>query len=373
MKREEQFKLNINSQQMDRVLLNNITPLVISGPCSAESQTQVLESAMALSKIGWVSVFRAGIWKPRTRPDSFEGVGALGLDWLKRVKAETDLLIATEVATPRHVELCLKNEIDILWTGARTAANPFSIQEIAESLKGVDIPVMVKNPVNPDLKMWIGALERMNNAGITRLSAIHRGFSTFKDPDFRNEPKWELPIELKILCPELPVICDPSHIAGRIDLLLAVAQKAIDMDMDGLMIESHINPKAALSDAKQQIKPEELRSLLGRIVLKKPDVGNPEFNTMLDQLRHVIDELDDQIIRTLASRMEISEKIGKYKRDNQVTIFQLHRWNEIMSRRVVTGEKMGLSRAFLKNLMQLIHRESISKQSDAVKSDIDAS
>ncbi len=371
MTQEDQLKskLNFNIVSLDKWLPDFKKPLIISGPCSAENEKQLMDTAESLLKTGRVTVFRAGIWKPRTRPNSFEGVGEEGLLWLHTVKKETGFLTATEVANPRHVELCLKHEVDILWAGARTVANPFSIQDIADSLKGVDIPVMVKNPVNPDLDLWLGALERIHNAGITKILAIHRGFSTLRRPGFRNEPLWELPVELKILCPDLPIICDPSHIAGRRDLIPNVAQKAIDMDMTGLMIESHINPENALSDASQQITPEELAVILARLVIKKPAVFNPEFNTILDQLRTMIDELDDNIMRTLASRMEISEKIGRYKRDNRVTIFQLQRWKEIVKRRVDAGEEMGLGRNFVKQLLKLIHRESINRQSELINHD----
>ncbi|MDN5203144.1 chorismate mutase [Fulvivirgaceae bacterium BMA10] len=344
--------------------------VVISGPCSAENEEQVLNTARDVAKSDKVKVLRAGIWKPRTRPNSFEGVGEIGLKWLKKAKEETGLPIAVEVANAQHVELCLKYDVDILWVGARTTVNPFSVQEIADALKGIDIPVMVKNPINPDLQLWIGALERINQAGITKLAAIHRGFSSFEKGPFRNIPKWELPIELMRVCPEIEIICDPSHIAGNRDLIPFISQKAIDMDMHGLMIESHIQPKIALSDAKQQVKPAQLVTLLDELTIRKPSSQNPEFKSLLDELRSEIDEIDEGIIQSLGTRMGISEKIGEYKRDNDVTILQVNRWDEIIRNRLNLAKALGLSETFMNKLLAIIHEESIRRQTDVMNREL---
>jgi chorismate mutase len=337
-------------------------PLIISGPCSAESENQVVATARAIAATGKVQLFRAGIWKPRTRPGGFQGVGTKGLAWLAKVKKETGLSVTTEVANAHHVEACLNAGIDVVWIGARTTVNPFSVQEIADALKGIDIPVMVKNPINPDIKLWLGALERINNAGITRILAIHRGFSSYAPTPFRNSPNWELPIELMILCPKLPIICDPSHIAGQRRLLELVSQKALDLNMSGLMIECHLEPDKALSDASQQVTPAELTSLLESLILRRATSENHEFTNQLDRLRSKIDDLDDRMVKLFAMRMDIVREIGAYKRENRVTIFQLKRWDEILRRWLAMGVDMGLSVAFLRDLLQLIHRESIDIQ-----------
>jgi len=338
------------------------TPLIISGPCSVESEEQVLSTAQEISKSGKVSILRGGIWKPRTRPNSFEGVGEEGLKWLKQAGNKVGLPVATEVANAEHVEACLKNNIDILWVGARTTVNPFSIQEIADALKGVDIPVMVKNPITPDLNLWVGALERINAAGINKLAAIHRGFSSFDKSSYRNAPMWEFPIELKLMCPEIPMFCDPSHIAGDKELISYVSQKALDLNMEGLMLESHINPLEAKSDAKQQLTPVELENLLNQLIIREKDAGDEEFINKLEQLRTIIDELDEELINKFSSRMEIIEKIGKYKSANNVTIFQLERWESILANRSFLAEKVGLSDDFIKKMLELIHQESIRVQ-----------
>jgi len=338
------------------------TPLIISGPCSVESEEQVLITAQEISKSGKVSILRGGIWKPRTRPNSFEGVGEEGLKWLKQAGNKVGLPVATEVANAEHVEACLKNNIDILWVGARTTVNPFSIQEIADALKGVDIPVMVKNPITPDLNLWVGALERINAAGINKLAAIHRGFSSFDKSSYRNAPMWEFPIELKLMCPEIPMFCDPSHIAGDKELISYVSQKALDLNMEGLMLESHINPLEAKSDAKQQLTPVELENLLNQLIIREKDAGDEEFINKLEQLRTIIDELDEELINKFSSRMEIIEKIGKYKSANNVTIFQLERWESILANRSFLAEKVGLSDDFIKKMLELIHQESIRVQ-----------
>ena len=336
-------------------------PLVISGPCSAESEEQVLATARELAKMG-IGVFRAGIWKPRTRPNSFEGMGSEALPWLQKVKKETGMLTATEVANVWHVKECLRHGIDILWIGARTSANPFTMQEIADSLRGLDIIVFVKNPVNPDLELWIGALERLNKAGITKLAAVHRGFSVYGQNDFRNPPQWEIPIELKRRIPDLPIITDPSHICGNRELLFSVSQKAMDLNFDGLFIESHINPEVALSDKEQQITPAELKNLLSRLIVRNPDAKGAEQIENLEGLRRQIDQWDDELLRTLGNRMKISEKIGRYKKEQNITILQPNRWNEILEDRLAKGLKLGLSEEFIIKLFKDIHQESINFQ-----------
>lgn len=337
-------------------------PLIISGPCSAESENQMVSTAKLLAALGKVNVLRAGIWKPRTRPGQYEGAGSEGLKWLIKAKEETGLPVATEVATAAHVEECLKAGVDILWVGARTTVNPFSVQEVANALQGVDVPVLVKNPVNPDLELWIGALERLNRAGIKKLAAIHRGFSSFEKGPFRNAPMWDIAIELKTRFPELDIICDPSHIAGQRELIPFIAQKALDLDMAGLMIESHIEPSVALSDAKQQVTPSALGKILDDLVVRTPSTANKEFKSTLTILREQIDQLDDNIMQTMAARMKISEQIGNYKRENNVTILQVNRWEEIVETRISQGNAMGLTSEFVNNLLKLVHNESIQVQ-----------
>jgi chorismate mutase len=343
-------------------------PLVIAGPCSAESEEQVLSTARELARIPQVRVFRSGLWKPRTRPSSFEGVGNRGLKWLEKVKAETGLLTTVEVASPRHVEAALSHGIDILWIGARTVVNPFSVQEISEALRGVDVPVMVKNPLNPDIRIWIGALERINQSGIRKLIAIHRGFSFFAHTPYRNSPMWEIPIELKRLCPDLPVLVDPSHICGETSMLFPVAQKALDLEMDGLMIEAHIRPEEALTDRDQQVTPARLGELISALVIRE-EYGTVEFENKLEELRSEIDKLDEELIDILSRRMKIVEEIGKYKKENNITILQLKRWSQIIHDRVDTGVKMGLSREFLLKLLEALHEESIQRQMDVMNRD----
>jgi chorismate mutase len=343
-----------------------VKPIIISGPCSAESEEQLVSTAKEISKSGKVQILRAGIWKPRTRPDSFEGRGTVALPWLKSAGLQTGLLTTTEVASSLHVEEALKAGIDILWIGARTTVNPFSVQQIADALKGTDVPVLVKNPVNPDLQLWIGALERVNRAGIKKLGAIHRGFSSFEKTPFRNAPMWDLAIELKTLIPDLPVICDPSHISGNRELIPLVAQKALDLEMAGLMIESHINPSEALSDAQQQLTPGALDKILDELTYRSSSVNNSELRNQLQQLRGEIDDLDEEVVQLLAARMKIAEKIGEYKRDNNITILQLQRWKEILTKRIKQGEAMGLSVDFMKSLLKAIHRESIRHQTSVM-------
>lgn len=342
--------------------LNISKPLIISGPCSAETESQMITTAMQLAATGKVHVLRAGIWKPRTRPGQFEGAGAEGLKWLVTAKEETGLPITTEVATAAHVEACLKAGVDILWVGARTTVNPFSVQEIADALRGVDIPVMVKNPVNPDIELWMGAFERLSRAGIKRMSAIHRGFSSFEKGPFRNAPMWDLAIELKTRVPGIEMICDPSHIAGNRELIAMVSQKALDLDMAGLMIESHLNPDAAWSDAKQQVTPAALSNIIDGLVVRSVSSDNKNFKDTLGVFRDQIDHLDDEIMQKLASRMKISEKIGQYKKENNVTILQVGRWEEIVQTRVSLGKAMGLDEGFTRDLLRLVHHESIQVQ-----------
>lgn len=336
-------------------------PLLISGPCSAESEEQVIQTAKQIEAIGKVKVFRSGVWKPRTRPNAFEGRGEIALKWLQQVQAQTSMKTAVEVAQPVHVELALKYGMDILWIGARTVVNPFSVQEIAESLKGVDIPVMVKNPLNPDISLWIGALERINQAGINKLIAIHRGFDFLKRSPFRNAPMWELPIELKRRFPKLPIIVDPSHIGGKRELIFDIAQKALDLDMNGLMIESHIHPQSALTDAAQQLSPKQLKEVLEKLVVRK-EKGNYDFQHKLEELRSEIDKLDAVLIETLAQRFKMVDEIGEYKHHHNLTIFQLKRWSNILQDRLENGESHGIDKEFLLKILQLMHKESIQRQ-----------
>jgi chorismate mutase len=337
-------------------------PVIISGPCSAETEEQMVATAKQIAATGKVHALRAGIWKPRTRPGQYEGAGEEGLKWLIRAKQETGLPVATEVANAAHVEACLKAGVDILWVGARTTVNPFSVQEVADALKGVDIPVLVKNPINPDVELWLGALERLNKAGITKLAAIHRGFSSFEKGPFRNVPMWDLAIDLKTRVPDLDMICDPSHIAGNRDLIAFISQKALDLDMAGLMIESHINPDAAWSDAKQQVTPSALSKIIDELVARTQSTDNKTFKDTLSILREQIDHLDDEIMQKLSARMKISEKIGQYKKENNVTILQVNRWEEIVQTRIALCKAMGLNEEFTSELLKLIHHESIQVQ-----------
>ncbi len=340
----------------------NKRPLIISGPCSAETEEQVVETAVRLHKTGRVDMLRAGIWKPRTRPGMFEGIGAKGLPWLQRAKKLTGIPVAVEVATGKQVEDALTFEVDVLWIGARTTVNPFSVQEVADALRGVDIPVLIKNPINPDLELWTGAVERVAKAGIKQIGLIHRGFSSYGNTEYRNAPMWHLAIEMKRRNPDLLFINDPSHICGRRDILLDVAQKAIDLDFDGLMIESHIDPDKAWSDAKQQVTPERLAELLDSIRWRKEDVASEEYHAALEKLRQQINHLDDELMQILSTRMKVSEKIGQYKKDNNITILQTNRWNSILERAFEKGEKLGLSKEFITKYFDAVHMESINHQ-----------
>ena len=337
-------------------------PLIIAGPCSAESEEQVLSTARSIvTEAPQVKAFRAGIWKPRTRPGGFEGVGDQALPWLKRVQEETGLLVMTEVATPEHVELALKAGIDMLWIGARTTPNPFSVQAIADALKGVDVPVFVKNPMNPDLQLWVGAIERLAAVGITRLAAIHRGFSWFERTPYRNSPMWEFPIRLKAAFPHLELVCDPSHISGHPDKLAEIAQQALDLNFSGLMIETHRDPTNARSDAQQQITPKALRTLLDSLIARKTVPGE-QAGDKLQALRDLIDQLDEEIAQKLASRMDIAERIGEFKQAHNVAILQPERWERIMRRQQALGQRLGLDPAFVQAFMNAVHDESIRRQ-----------
>ncbi|MEZ5072297.1 MAG: bifunctional 3-deoxy-7-phosphoheptulonate synthase/chorismate mutase type II [Bacteroidales bacterium] len=335
-------------------------PIIMAGPCSAETEEQVLNTARPLAEMG-IRIFRAGIWKPRTRPNAFEGVGSEGLKWLQRVKQETGMLVSTEVANVKHVYEALKFGVDILWIGARTSANPFAVQDIADSLRGVNIPVMVKNPVNPDVDLWIGAIERINRAGIRQMAAIHRGFSSYERTLYRNQPQWQIPIELRRRVPHMPIITDPSHICGTREFLFDISQKAMDLNFDGLIIETHCNPDKALSDAKQQVTPAGLGDIIKRLVLREPEVKE-ELMLTLAELRDHIDKLDDRVIHILEERMQIAEQIGAYKKKNNITILQTKRWDDMLHSRLRLGSKKGLSEEFITKLFRSIHQESINHQ-----------
>lgn len=357
------MNIEINIQPMNEWFpKTNELPLLIAGPCSAESEDQVLKTARLIEQDHRAMVYRAGLWKPRTRPGTFEGVGAKGLPWLQKVKENTHLKVATEVAKAEHVHQAIEAGVDILWIGARTTVNPFSVQEIADALKGYDVPVLVKNPINPDLQLWIGALERINGAGITKLGAIHRGFSPMSESQYRNDPKWKLPIELKRLLPELPIVCDPSHIGGKRNLIEPVAQKAFDLQMEGLMIESHIDPDNALSDAKQQVTPNKLNQILDNIIWRRAESKNDEFVESLVELRNKIDGVDDELIKLLGKRMALVDKIGEAKKENNVTILQVGRYEKILNDRASKGEEENLNVNFVKAIYEIIHQNSISRQ-----------
>lgn len=337
-------------------------PILIAGPCSAETEEQTLETAKQLAANG-VKIFRAGIWKPRTRPGAFEGVGTVGLPWLKKVKEETGMFVCVEVATAVHVYEALKFGVDMLWIGARTTANPFAVQEVANALAGVDIPVLVKNPVNPDLELWIGALERINQAGVKKLGAIHRGFSTYNKTQFRNNPEWPIPIELRRRVPNLPIITDPSHITGNSDMIYDISQEAMDLNFDGLLIESHRCPEKAWSDASQQVTPDELKGIMDKIVLREAQIGDKPRVT-LDELRKEIDSIDAQLLELLKSRMKVSEKIGEYKFKNNITILQTRRYDEVMNKRKAQADKVGLNPEFVLKVYEHIHEESVECQNE---------
>lgn len=355
------MNVSIKLEKLDFKGISHERPLIMAGPCSAETEEQVMDTARQLKANG-IGIYRAGLWKPRTRPNAFEGVGKEGLPWLKRVKEELGMYTATEVANVKHVYDALKAGIDIIWIGARTTANPFAVQEIADALEGVDVPVFVKNPVSPDLELWIGALERLNRAGITKLAAIHRGFAIYNRTLYRNNPQWEIPIELKRQIPDLPIITDPSHICGSRDLLFEVSQRAMDLDFYGLIIESHCNPDVALSDAQQQLTPQNLDVLIHKLVLRTANVQNNLILSSLEELRHEIDKYDDKLMDIFEHRMAISRKIGAYKKQNNITILQTTRWDEILRNKIDQAAKKGMSEEFIIKIFRAIHEESINHQ-----------
>jgi chorismate mutase len=341
-------------------------PSVIAGPCSAETEEQVMETAKGLKDLG-INVFRAGIWKPRTHPGSFEGIGTEGLGWLQKVKKEYGLKVSTEVASERHVYECIKFGVDLVWLGARTTANPFLVQEIVDALKGTDIPVLVKNPVNPDLDLWIGALERLNRAGVRKLGVIHRGFSTFEKIRYRNDPQWQVAIELRSRYPQLPFFVDPSHLGGSKDYVREISQRSLDLGFEGLMVESHCNPSCAWSDAKQQLTPPELSDLLyNQIVVRDADSDSPQWKENIDQLRAKIDVIDENLLYTLASRMKVSRQIGQYKKDNNVAILQTSRWDAVLAKVVEKGKEYDLPEKFLTAVFNAIHEASVEIQNEVI-------
>ena len=350
---------------LDDFKLNH--PLVIAGPCSAETEDQVLKIAHDLKNTD-VSIYRAGIWKPRTRPGMFEGVGAIGLKWLDKVKKETGLLTATEVANASHVKLALEYDIDVLWIGARSTVSPFIVQEIADALKGTDKIVLVKNPVNPDLSLWLGGLERLYSANIKKLGVIHRGFSTYEKSKYRNNPEWQLPIELQNRFPDIPLICDPSHIAGRRDILQDISQTALDLNFDGLMIETHIDPDNAWSDAAQQITPEVLVKMMEDLKIRTLTSNEADYKNKLNTLRTQIDVIDHGILETLGKRMKVAVSIGELKKQKNVAVLQTKRWNEILGNMILEGEKKGLSEEFVLKMFKAIHQESNNNQEKVINS-----
>lgn len=356
-------------QNIEAGWLKGKRPFQFFGPCSAESPEQLRDTAKGISDHFQEVIFRAGIWKPRTRPNTFEGVGEEGLKWLIDVKEEFGFQVTTEVASAAHVEACLKAGIDILWIGARTTVNPFSVQAIADALQGVEIPVFVKNPINPDVSLWSGAIERIRKAGISKIGAIHRGFHLTDNRPYRNAPAWELAVQFRTEHTDIPLICDVSHISGTPELIPHVAQRAIDLDMDGLMVETHRNPSDALSDAKQQLTPYQLYELIENLVFKNAESKNAEFKNQLDYLREKIDRIDDQVVELMATRMNISEEIGSYKKENKVTVLQIQRWQEILQRSLKSGDALNLSSKFITSLYNAIHDESIRKQTIILEKD----
>jgi chorismate mutase len=344
-------------------------PMVIAGPCGVESEKQIFETAEALSKLN-VQMLRGGIWKPRTRPGSFEGIGVQGLKWLKQAGLTYNLPVTVEVASPLHIEQALDAGIDVLWLGARTTVNPFLVQQIADSLKGVQVPVMIKNPINPELELWVGAIERIYKSGIDCIAAIHRGFSSYEKTKYRNVPNWQIPIELKRRFPSLPLICDPSHICGKRELIAPVAQTAIDLDYDGLIIESHIAPEEALSDAEQQLTPEALGELLDGLIIRQAKVDDVICLNLLEELRDKIDTIDAELLNKISERMQIAREIGVYKKENNITILQVERWNEILRTRLEFGLNKELTRDFIVKLYALIHDESIHLQTSVMNREL---
>jgi chorismate mutase len=359
---ENMKKLNQNLSKISTWLKFDKIPWLIAGPCSAESRQQVMSIARQLKKSPHVKIFRAGIWKPRTRPNTFEGVGEVGLEWLKEVKAETSLLTTTEVANTKHVEICLENNVDILWIGARTTVNPFLVQEIANALKGVDVPVLVKNPINAELGLWLGAIERLYNAGIKKLAAIHRGFSTYVRMAYRNNPNWQIPIELKRQLPNMTLICDPSHIGGHRNFIEPISQTALDLGITGLMIETHTHPKRAKSDSKQQITPNALMKLLNKLRARDADITDKEVKKRIARLRAEISQTDSQIIEVIAERMRRADEIGKLKQEHNIPVLQITRWEHLLKDHMVKAKQLGLEREFIKAVFELIHANAVKRQ-----------
>ncbi len=347
-------------------LIKEKRPIVIAGPCSAETEDQVLETCHGIAKTGKADILRAGIWKPRTRPGTFEGIGIKGLPWMKRASEETGMPVTVEVAKPGHVEACLEFGIDILWVGARTTVNPFAVQEIAEAVRGVNIPVLIKNPINPDLELWLGAIERFERMGIQEIGGIHRGFSNSSEKVYRNRPEWQMAIDFMRLRPELPLICDPSHICGRRDLLKSVSQKAMDLNYDGLMIESHRDPNNAWSDAKQQITPEVFGQMITELILRHKLEDDNTAQQSLDFMRQDISQLDEDLINLLGQRMKVARNIGEFKKKNGMTILQPKRWDEILTKSFEQGEKNQLSKEFIAKLFRAVHDESIDQQEKVI-------
>ena len=338
-------------------------PCVIAGPCSAETEEQIMQTAKGLNEFG-IHVLRAGIWKPRTHPGSFEGIGVPGLKWMQKAKKEYGMKIATEVASEKHVFECLKHGVDLVWLGARTTANPFLVQEIADALRDTDIPVLVKNPVNADIDLWIGALERLNAVGITKLGVIHRGFSTFDKIKYRNEPGWQIAVELKSRYPQLPFFCDPSHMAGKREYIKEISQRSLDLGLEGLMIESHCNPSCALSDSAQQLTPPDLKEILFSLLVRDNDTDNLEYRENIDQLRAKIDVLDENLLYTLGSRMKICRQIGQYKKDNNIAILQTSRWDSLLAKAVEKGKEYGLSEQVVTEIFTAVHDSSVALQNE---------
>ena len=338
-------------------------PCVIAGPCSAESEEQIMQTAKGLNEFG-IHVLRAGIWKPRTNPGSFEGIGVPGLKWMQKAKKEYGMKIATEVASEKHVFECLKHGVDLVWLGARTTANPFLVQEIADALRDTDIPVLVKNPVNADIDLWIGALERLNAVGITKLGVIHRGFSTFDKIKYRNEPGWQIAVELKSRYPQLPFFCDPSHMAGKREYIKEISQRSLDLGLEGLMIESHCNPSCALSDSAQQLTPPDLKEILFSLLVRDNDTDNLEYRENIDQLRAKIDVLDENLLYTLGSRMKICRQIGQYKKDNNIAILQTSRWDSLLAKAIEKGKEYGLSEKIVTEIFTAVHDSSVALQNE---------
>lgn len=356
----------MNTLQMNEWIEAASKPIIIAGPCSVETPEQLDQTVNHLAKQG-IKIIRGGVWKPRTRPNSFEGVGEIALPWIKEVKDKYRVQFAIEVASPYHVEKALEYGIDMLWIGARSTVNPFTVQDIADALKGVDIPVWVKNPVNPDIALWIGALERMNRAGVNKLGAIHRGFSNFNDSMYRNSPTWQIPLEFKTQFPQIPLLNDPSHISGKRDLIMPVSQMALDLNFDGLIIESHINPDQAWSDSAQQLTPADLGQLIAQLQTRIATVNNPLLESQLEVIREHIDEVDRELLEVLSRRMRLVEKAGEYKKLNNLSIFQMERWKKVFETRPIWAENLQINPEFVGELYKLIHTESIKKQEEIME------